>query len=89
MFGKPEPEPAPETQLAVGRPEDPRGDDPLLDEILRDTVLQYRCERFVKAGFTLHQSRVLACDRSVDLHFVIDHLLGRGCDTHTAFDIAA
>ena len=89
-YGAPEPEP-------YGAESDPRHDeivpaaphDPLLDEIMRDKVLQYRCGQFIKAGFTLRQSRVLACNRTVDLHFVIEGLLGRGCDVDTAFDIAA
>lgn len=60
-----------------------------LDEILGDKVLQWRCKQFVDAGFNLHQARKLTCDRTVDLHFVIHHLVGRGCPIDLAFDIAS
>jgi len=76
--------------------EDPRGDaiipratDPLLDEIMRDKVLQWRCHQFLKAGFNMAQARRAAVDRSIDLDFVRTRLVGRGCDPSTAFDIAS
>lgn len=63
--------------------------DPDLEEIMRDKVLQWRCAQFVKAGFTTHQARRMTLDRTVDLHFVIHRLVGRGCPHHLAFDIVS
>jgi hypothetical protein len=63
--------------------------DPLLEQILADKVLLYRCERLVKAGMTIPQARKLAVDNRVDLHFVIERLINRGCPIDTAFDIAS
>jgi hypothetical protein len=60
-----------------------------LSVILNDGRLSYRCEQFLAAGLTLEQARTLTLDNTVDLHFVVDRLVGRGCDPFTAFDIAS
>lgn len=56
---------------------------------LSDPVYAWRAERLEAAGMTQFQSRALALDRRVDVAWVIDVLLARGCDPAVAFDIAS
>lgn len=60
-----------------------------IDEIMVDPVLRWRAERLVAAGLNPRQARAIALRRHVDLHFVTDTLLARGCPPDLAFDIAS
>jgi len=62
--------------------------DPLAEQVLRDKVLLWRCERLIQMGFTLQQARVVAVKRAIDLH-AVERLIRRGCAPHTAFDIVS
>jgi hypothetical protein len=77
-------DPFPEA-LAAAEAEEP--DD--LDRILADPILQWRCKRLLDNGFNLPQARTLALDRTVDIHVVIERLVGRGCSPDVAFLIAS
>ena len=69
----------------------PEGDlrgDPI-DLVLHDPVLRFRAQQFAGMSFTPRQSRALALDKSVDVHWVRDVLINRGCEPHIAFDIAS
>ena len=57
--------------------------------LLSDPVYLWRAKVCADAGFTPAQSRTMALDRRIDVRWVVDHLINRGCDTHTAFDIAS
>jgi hypothetical protein len=75
-------------------PPDPPAEDeeaPLttLEQVMADPVLQWRAKRLSDNGMTPYQARALAVDRTVDVAWVVKVLLNRGCDPHTAFDIAS
>ena len=52
-----------------------------LEEILQSPSLRWRCEQFLNAGLTAPQARALTLDKTVDLHFVLYTLIGRGSIT--------
>ncbi len=60
-----------------------------IHRIMGDPELRWRAEQLAKHGMTPHQSRALALDRTVDVHWVISRLINRGCDPAVAFDIAS
>lgn len=60
-----------------------------IEAILNDPVARWRAETLAQNGMIPHQARVLALDRRVDTRWVIDHLLLKGCDPATAFDIVS
>ena len=70
-------------------------DEPTLEElddielIASDPVLTWRAKRLADNGMTPPQARTLALDRSVDVHWVVEKLLKRGCDPAVAFDISS
>lgn len=75
------------------QPTDPEQVEPVdledIDPFLHDKVLRHRARRLRDYGMNPRQARTLALDRAVDIHWVIDRLLKRGCDPDTAFLIAA
>ena len=60
-----------------------------IDPFLHDNVLRHRARRLRDNGMNPRQARALALDRRVDVHWVINRLLKRGCDPSVAFDIAS
>ena len=68
-------------------PGPPDNDD--IDPFLHDKDLRWRAQQLRRAGMIPPQARSLALDRSVDIHWVIDTLLNRGCPPDTAFLIAS
>lgn len=80
-------------------PEDRRATDPdqvetigdLTDAqiVLSDPVLAWRAKRLRDNGMNPRQARVLALDRRVDVHDVVERMLKKGCDPLVAFDIAS
>jgi hypothetical protein len=86
-FPKPEPngpEPEPETAV-IPRPVD----DPELEAVIADPVLQWRCKVFLDLGMTLRQARILAVARPAPDLNRARHMVAAGCDPHVAFDILA
>jgi len=69
--------------------EEPLDAEDEISSFIGDPVLRHRAERMANAGLNPRQARTLALDRRVDLHFVTDTLIGRGCDPDIAFDIAS
>jgi hypothetical protein len=57
---------------------------PLADE--RETVVSWRIERLLAAGYDGESALVLALDHDVDLHQAV-FLLERGCPVDTALQI--
>lgn len=57
--------------------------------ILADPVVRWRAKILADNGMNPRQARALALDRRVDVHWVVDRLLSRGCDPAVAFDIAS
>ena len=74
---------------------EPESDEPTLEEmddielLASDPVLTWRAKRLADNGMTPPQARTLALDRSVDVTWVVDRLLKRGCDPAVAFDISS
>lgn len=60
-----------------------------IELIAGDPVLTWRAKRLVDNGMLPAQARSLAIDRGVDITWVVNRLLKRGCDPNTAFDIAS
>jgi hypothetical protein len=60
-----------------------------IELIAGDPVLQWRAKRLAENGMIAPQARALALDRTVDVTWVIDRLIKRGCEPDTAFDIAS
>lgn len=60
-----------------------------IDPFLYDDVLRWRAKELRRHGMQPKQARTLALDREVDIHWVIERLLKRGCPPDTAFLIAA
>lgn len=60
-----------------------------LDSFYHDPVLRWRAKRLADHGLNPRQARALALDRRVDVHWVVDALLSKGCDPDIAFDIAS
>ena len=60
-----------------------------IELIASDPVLTWRAKRLADNGMTPPQARTLALDRSVDVHWVVEKLLKRGCDPAVAFDISS
>ena len=82
--GGPYPHPEPPDR-AEPEPED--SDD--IDPFLYDPVLRWRAKELRRNGMIPAQARNLALDRSVDVHWVVERLLKRGCPPDTAFLIAS
>lgn len=57
---------------------------PVRDE--QDTVIRWRVERLLEAGYDGESALVIAFDRDVDLHRAVS-LLERGCPVETALRI--
>ena len=74
---------------AVEEEEPTVGDLTDIELIAGDPVLQWRAKRLTDNGMIPAQARALALDRTVDVTWVVDRLLKRGCDTTVAFDIAS
>ena len=55
----------------------------------RPYLLRALNEWIADNGMTPPQARTLALDRSVDVHWVVEKLLKRGCDPAVAFDISS
>lgn len=73
-------------------PTDPEQVEPEMTDIERiasDKVLQHRASTLADHGFTPQQARVLALDRTVDIRWVINSLVKKGCPVDVAFDIAS
>jgi hypothetical protein len=74
-------------------PQPPPEEPPLtaedIDPFLADSVLVWRAKELRRHGMIPPQARHLALDRSVDVHWVINRLLKRGCPPDTAFLIAS
>jgi hypothetical protein len=60
-----------------------------IDPFLHDDVLRWRAKELRRNGMIPPQARSLALDRTVDVHWVIERLLKRGCAPDTAFLIAS
>jgi len=60
-----------------------------IDPFLQDNVLRWRARRLRDNGMIPAQARALALDRRVDVHWVVESLLKRGCAPDTAFLIAS
>jgi len=60
-----------------------------IDPFLHDPVLLHRARTLAREGMIAPQARSLALDRSVDVHWVVERLLKRGCPPDTAFLIAS
>lgn len=78
------PEPEPETAV-IPRPVD----DPELEAVIADPVLQWRCKVFLDLGMTLRQARILAVAHPAPDLDTARRLVARGCEPHVAFDILA
>lgn len=85
--GGPYPHPEPSPDPAGQEPETLEPDD--IDPFLHDEVLRWRAKELRRNGMISPQARSLALDRSVDIRWVIDILLARGCPPDTAFLIAS
>lgn len=82
--------PVPNQPIDVPEAEEPTvGELSDIEEIMGDKTLRWRAVNFADMGFNAHQARALALRRQVDLHYVRDVLIGRGCDPDVAFDIAS
>ena len=57
-----------------------------LGELEAETVLRWRFEALVRAGYDAGEAMILASHVEVDLHAATD-LVGRGCATATAMQI--
>lgn len=79
--------PHPEPDEPPVSPEPLNSDD--IDPFLHDNVLRWRAKELRRHGMIPAQARSLALDRSVDIHFVVERLLKRGCHPDTAFLIAS
>jgi hypothetical protein len=87
FFGpQPDPDRLP-TDAEQVDPGPPDNDD--IDPFLYDQVLRHRARRLREYGMIPAQARSLALDRAVDVHWVIDRLLKRGCTPDLAFLIAS
>lgn len=86
-FGAPPPEPErqPTEPEQAAEPED--NDD--IDPFLYDKTLRWRASQLRRNGMNPRQARALALDRRIDVHYVVDRLLKRGCHPDIAFDIAS
>ena len=84
--GEPEPD-RQETDPEQVEPEQVDNDD--IDPFLNDSVLRWRAKRLRDNGMIPSQARVLALDRTVEVHWVVERLLKRGCHPDTAFLIAS
>jgi hypothetical protein len=82
---EPEPDEQLEPETAVPRPVD----DPELEAVIADPVLQWRCKVFLDLGMTLRQARILAVARPAPDLNRARHMVAAGCDPHVAFDILA
>jgi hypothetical protein len=60
-----------------------------IELIAGDPVLQWRAKRLADNGMIPPQARTLALDRTVDVTYVVEKLLKRGCPPDTAFLIVA
>ena len=80
--GGPYPHPEPPPEPPVEEPDD-------IDPFLHDEVLRWRARELRRNGMIPAQARSLALDRRVDIHFVTERLLKRGCPPDTAFLIAS
>jgi hypothetical protein len=79
----------PESYRKETEPEQVEAEPDDIDILITDKVARHRAERLAAAGLNTFQARALALDRRVDIHFVIDRLIGRGCPPDIAFDIAS
>lgn len=82
---QPDQAPAAPSSAAIG----PYGSEPTGDPFEYDPVLRWRSDELRRAGMIPAQARSLALDRSVDIRWVIERLLERGCPPDTAFLIAS
>ncbi len=87
-FGPPDPPDRLPTEPEQVEPE-PEPEDDEISLVMHDPVLRWRAACLATAGMNPRQSRALALDRRVDIYFVIERLLKRGCDPDIAFDIAS
>lgn len=58
-----------------------------LEQIMGDKTLQWRCKRLLDHGMPIKQARVITLDRSIDIHYVIERLIKRGCPPQLAYEI--
>ena len=81
----------PSGPFPLNEPDEPAqpSDSDDIDPFMHDPVLRWRAKRLRDNGMIPPQARSLALDRSVDVHWVVDALLRRGCDPDTAFLIAS
>lgn len=86
-FGPPQPDPD-RMPTEPEQVEEPEVEDDI-DVMLGDPLIRWRAEQFAAMDFTPHQARALALRRTVDVHWVRNALIGRGCDRDIAFDIAS
>jgi hypothetical protein len=80
------------TSHVLGAPDDDwelKAETALLALEAGDPVEHWRYQELLRAKFDVGPASLMAADRTIDIHFVVERLLNRGCSHELAYAIAS